>query len=184
MNLFAQLKVIGDAFASLEKDFGERRQYVFFPEPSGMLPFAVTDNGDYLYWKTSGDPDSWDVVVAAAREPQYETFSELSTIATETKALIPLSSAGRGLVNVIGNPLTGGAIAVGVNQLEGKYDGLNTEDAWIARTVDAAFGTGIGAVSDLAGGAAGVGATPFVTPENPLYPLGTWIGGTVYKITP
>jgi hypothetical protein len=65
---------------------------------------------------------------------------EFSTVATETKALIPLSSAGRGLVNVIGNPLTGGAITVGVNQLQGKYDGLTprtlgSPERWMPHSV-------------------------------------------------
>lgn len=37
--------------------------YPLWPQASGLLPFGATDNGDYLFWKTEGAPDSWPVVV-------------------------------------------------------------------------------------------------------------------------
>lgn len=37
----------------------------FFPKPGGLLPFAITDNGDYICWETGSDlnPDSWLVTI-------------------------------------------------------------------------------------------------------------------------
>jgi uncharacterized protein (TIGR02996 family) len=33
-----------------------------FPEVGGILPFAKTDGGDFVCWRTAGEPDEWDVV--------------------------------------------------------------------------------------------------------------------------
>lgn len=30
-----------------------------YPEPGGLFPWAVTDNGGTLYWLTEGEPDGW-----------------------------------------------------------------------------------------------------------------------------
>lgn len=51
---------------------GEHAPYPIFPEPGGLLPFAITDNGDVLHWATNGPPDAWRVVVNEARSPVYE----------------------------------------------------------------------------------------------------------------
>lgn len=53
------------------RDAGEPCPYSFYPEPGGLLPFAATDNGDVLFWLTSGSPDNWSVVVNEARSPLY-----------------------------------------------------------------------------------------------------------------
>lgn len=50
-----------------------------FPEPGGRLPWAVTDNGDVLWWQTSGPADSWHVIVWGSRVPDHETFEVTST---------------------------------------------------------------------------------------------------------
>jgi hypothetical protein len=34
-----------------------------FPEPGGLLAFAGTGTGQYLYWRTEGTPDQWPVVI-------------------------------------------------------------------------------------------------------------------------
>lgn len=54
---------------------GEECPYPLWPEPRGLLSFGVTDNGDYLFWLTTGEPRHWPVVVNAGREPTYEEFS-------------------------------------------------------------------------------------------------------------
>src|SRR5579871_2413771 len=33
-----------------------------FPEVGGILPFAKSADGDWVCWRTIGDPDDWDVV--------------------------------------------------------------------------------------------------------------------------
>jgi hypothetical protein len=37
--------------------------YPPFPEPDGLLPWPVTDNGDTACWLTKGAPDDWIIVV-------------------------------------------------------------------------------------------------------------------------
>ena len=34
-----------------------------YPEPGGIFPWAVTETGDTLFWRTSGEPDAWTVVL-------------------------------------------------------------------------------------------------------------------------
>ena len=36
--------------------------YPLSPEPGGLYPWGSTDNGDWLYWLTNGEPDSWRVI--------------------------------------------------------------------------------------------------------------------------
>ncbi len=74
LNLIEQAKLAREAHESLRRDFSEPPYYPFFPENSGLLPFGITDNGDYLYWKTAGSPKNWPVIIGAAREPKYEIF--------------------------------------------------------------------------------------------------------------
>lgn len=42
------------------------------PEPGGLLPWAITDNGDVLCWLTKGTPESWATVIVALRGPRHE----------------------------------------------------------------------------------------------------------------
>jgi len=52
-------------------------QYHFerYPASGGLLGFGTTDNGEILYWRTSGPPDDWNVVVYEARGPEYFEYS-------------------------------------------------------------------------------------------------------------
>jgi hypothetical protein len=43
-----------------------------YPEPGGLLPWAVTDNGDTLYFITAGPPDDWPTVIKGPRAPEFE----------------------------------------------------------------------------------------------------------------
>ena len=63
------------ALEALARDFCEQCPYPLFPQSGGLLPFAVTDNGDVVYWITNGDPNAWRVVVNQARGPKYEEFA-------------------------------------------------------------------------------------------------------------
>ncbi len=45
-----------------------------FPEPGGVLPCAMTDNGDVLYWRSNGSPKEWSIVAQASRMVEYEVF--------------------------------------------------------------------------------------------------------------
>jgi hypothetical protein len=47
-----------------------------YPHQGGLLPFAVTENGDILGWRTRGSPDSWGVTVVDSRAPERVNFKE------------------------------------------------------------------------------------------------------------
>ena len=54
------------AMASLRADPEQGHAMVPFPlyfEPGGLFPWGRTINGEDLFWKTTGDPDRWTVVV-------------------------------------------------------------------------------------------------------------------------
>jgi len=44
----------------LEK--GYEIEFKPYPEPGCLIPFASTNDGNYLNWRTDGEPDSWCVV--------------------------------------------------------------------------------------------------------------------------
>jgi hypothetical protein len=79
LNLVHQARLASKAYTELYSEFGEEKLYPIFPEKGGLLPFALTDNGDYVFWKAVGSPEDWKVVVGAAREPRYERFNFCAT---------------------------------------------------------------------------------------------------------
>ncbi|OAH97874.1 SMI1/KNR4 family protein [Methylomonas methanica] len=74
LNLETQLDRQRDVFADLES-FGEVLPYKLFPKDGGIFPFAMTDNGDVLFWRTCGNPDQWSLVVNDARSPEWQEFA-------------------------------------------------------------------------------------------------------------
>ncbi|MEE7459158.1 SMI1/KNR4 family protein [Methylorubrum populi] len=50
-----------------------------FPKTGGLMPFAVTDNGDTFYWVTSSPPDRWPVLLYASRGPDHDRFDSPMT---------------------------------------------------------------------------------------------------------
>ena len=64
--------------AALEADRAVRREFPshyplpLFPEPGGLLPWAVSDNGAVLYFITAGPPAEWPTVIKGARAPEFE----------------------------------------------------------------------------------------------------------------
>ncbi|OWK36182.1 hypothetical protein FRUB_08745 [Fimbriiglobus ruber] len=71
-----ELRQVGST--TLEADRAVRREFPWhyplplYPEPGGMLPWAVSDNGDTLYFITAGPPDEWPSVIKGARAPEFE----------------------------------------------------------------------------------------------------------------
>jgi SMI1-KNR4 cell-wall len=91
VNLIAQVQTQLDALRALRDEFGEDLPYSLYPDDGGLLPFAATDNGDVLHWKTEGTPDEWTVVVNDSRAPEYEEFRSgltdfLSNLLTRAEA--------------------------------------------------------------------------------------------------
>ncbi|WP_414506829.1 SMI1/KNR4 family protein [Streptomyces sp. NEAU-L66] len=60
-------------FGPMREDEPERYPYPLFPEPGGLLAWAVTDIGTHLCWLTAGPPESWPVVIWS-RDDEYERF--------------------------------------------------------------------------------------------------------------
>ena len=55
-----------------------------FPESGGLLPWGVTEAGDTLYWRTTGLPDSWTVVLRRSSDPLSDVHAmPCSTFLTE-----------------------------------------------------------------------------------------------------
>ena len=49
--------------------------FALYPEPEGLLPWALTDNGNRLFWQTAGEPTAWPLVVYEPRGPRYASFA-------------------------------------------------------------------------------------------------------------
>jgi SUKH superfamily protein len=75
VNLLDAIRTKLDALRELQGEFESERRYPLFPEAGGLLPFGGTDNGDVFFWKTSGEPDQWPVVINESRAPEYEEFA-------------------------------------------------------------------------------------------------------------
>lgn len=46
--------------------------FALYPEPGGLFPWGLTDNGDRLYWLTEGEPNSWVSIIYESRGPRYD----------------------------------------------------------------------------------------------------------------
>jgi hypothetical protein len=74
------VELIASAMRALETDratrheFPDDYQFPLYPEPGGILPWAITDGGDTLYWMEAGEPAAWPIVIVGARELAGETF--------------------------------------------------------------------------------------------------------------
>jgi hypothetical protein len=60
------------ALRTLQRDFGEDIPYRV-GDPAELLPVALTDNGDIVYWhvRDPKDPDSWTITVNESRGPEW-----------------------------------------------------------------------------------------------------------------
>lgn len=54
------------------KSFPSHYPLTLYPELGGLLPWAITDNGDTLFFITSGLADEWPTVVKGPRAPEFE----------------------------------------------------------------------------------------------------------------
>lgn len=56
----------------LRREFPQHYPLPLYPEPGGLLPWAVSDNGDTLYFVTAGPPDGWPTLLKGPRAPEFE----------------------------------------------------------------------------------------------------------------
>ena len=74
LNLFEQVKRQLDAERKIRADWPGNVPFALYPEQGGLLPWAMTDNGNRLYWQTVGDPAHWPTVIYESRGPEFECF--------------------------------------------------------------------------------------------------------------
>ena len=63
INLLQQLTRILASFRMIKEEFPEEIPFPLLYEPGGLLPCAMTDNGDVLCWRTVGATGHWSIVV-------------------------------------------------------------------------------------------------------------------------
>lgn len=63
------------AYSETKRDYPEYYCHDVFPEKGGLLPVAVTDNGDEIYWITHGKPDFWSIVVYESRSEEHFEYN-------------------------------------------------------------------------------------------------------------
>jgi hypothetical protein len=74
-NLLAEKDRVLEGYRRTRDRFPERLPLPAFPDPGGVLPLGRTDNGDELYWVTTGHPDGWPVALLESRAARQEVYS-------------------------------------------------------------------------------------------------------------
>lgn len=75
----AVLQALRECRADLQT-LGASVPYVAFPSLGGLLPWAITDNGDTCFWRTGdADPNRWTVVVNDGRGSMWDRFGGTMT---------------------------------------------------------------------------------------------------------
>jgi hypothetical protein len=72
LNLFEQTQRQLDAERVIRAAWPSEVPFAIYPEPGGLLPWAMTDNGNRLYWLTQGHPDDWPTVIYESRGPRHD----------------------------------------------------------------------------------------------------------------
>ena len=71
-NLLVEKDRVLAAYRQTRARFPDRLWLPPFPEAGGVLPLGRTENGDELYWVTTGHPDTWPVALLEARAAVLE----------------------------------------------------------------------------------------------------------------
>ena len=74
LNLLVQTESQLDAERVTRAGCPDQIPFPIHPEPGGLLPWAMTDNGDRLYWLTKGHADHWPTIIYESRGPRYDSF--------------------------------------------------------------------------------------------------------------
>lgn len=69
------------AYESGQKEFPEYSPpFPAYPHVSGLFPWAITVNGDTLFWLRRGNPDKWPTVICDSKfSEQYDRFNCTAT---------------------------------------------------------------------------------------------------------
>ena len=63
INLLQQLTRVLASLRALKEEFPEEIPFPLLYEPGGLMPWALTDNGDIFCWRTQGVSGQWSTVV-------------------------------------------------------------------------------------------------------------------------
>ncbi len=74
LNLLNVMPEILAGLRHLRREEPESLPYPLYFEPGGLLPWGLTDNGEYLCWQTTEFVDLWPVVVVDPRNGDSERF--------------------------------------------------------------------------------------------------------------
>ena len=78
-NYFQVIAETLDAERTMRSAFPYLYPLALFPEPGGLFPVFVTDNGDLGFWITTHSPENWPLLLKGPRAPEFEVrFSRLS----------------------------------------------------------------------------------------------------------
>lgn len=73
LNLFDSGNAMLAGYRELRANWPGDFPFAAYPEENGLLPWAVTDNGDELFWLTEGeDPDQWPTIISTRGMPLEE----------------------------------------------------------------------------------------------------------------
>lgn len=75
LNLMEKGKEIREAYDILKNEFPKDFTHDMFPSDRGLLPCAITDNGDEIYWLTSNIVDEWNIIVYESRSSDYYEYN-------------------------------------------------------------------------------------------------------------
>jgi hypothetical protein len=75
-----QLSNLMDAVYNVLLDLREKGDHseILYPEATGLLAWATTQNGDTLLWRTASNIDKWTVVLNPSRSVRFVDFDESS----------------------------------------------------------------------------------------------------------
>jgi hypothetical protein len=63
-----------DAERATRENEGATYPHAIYPEPGGILPWALTDNGGRFFWLTAGPPEQWPTVYYPDRSPEFSVY--------------------------------------------------------------------------------------------------------------
>jgi hypothetical protein len=74
LNLLKKINIIINAYKESKKKFPKEFLHEVYPKKGGLFPWAITDNGDEIYWKMDGNPDKWSIIIYATRSFNFIEF--------------------------------------------------------------------------------------------------------------
>lgn len=73
LNLLQQVNLQTESLRSIRSRWRDPPLPIF-PERGGLLPWAISDNGDLICWLTEGAPEAWRTAILEARGPRFEVY--------------------------------------------------------------------------------------------------------------